>query len=203
MKSYDETRRAAGCAVDVDTRLMLQLKRGDHSALNGLVHKYRAPMMHYIYGIVHDEAVAEELTQEVFLRVFRGRKDYEPRAMFKSWIYRIGKNVAFNWLRDHNAERNANSTEPRPADASAREYTDHRPSVEEWMVYQVKMDRIRRAVGDLPERQRVVVQMHRFEELEHRQIASKLRCSLPAVKSLLNRAYTNLRVSLTEVGLTS
>jgi RNA polymerase sigma-70 factor (ECF subfamily) len=183
--------------------MMLRLKRGDHSALNWLVQKYRAPMMHYLYGIVHDEAVAEDLTQEVFLRVFRGRKDYEPRAMFKSWIYRIGKNVAFNWIRDHTAERNANAVETRALETPVREHTDRRPNVEEWMVYQVKMERIRRAVGDLPERQRVVVQMHRFEELEHRQIASKLRCSLPAVKSLLNRAYTNLRVSLTEVGLTS
>jgi RNA polymerase sigma-70 factor, ECF subfamily len=183
--------------------MMLRLKRGDHSALSWLVQKYRAPMMHYLYGIVHDEAVAEDLTQEVFLRVFRGRQDYEPRAMFKSWIYRIGKNVAFNWIRDHTAERNANQVETRAMEAPVREYTDHRPNVEDWLVYQVKMQRIRQAVGDLPERQRVVVQMHRFEELEHRQIASKLRCSLPAVKSLLNRAYTNLRVSLTEVGLTS
>src|SRR5207248_639927 len=139
--------------------------------------------MHYLYCIVRDEAVAEDLTQEVFLRVFRGRKDYEPRAMFKSWIYRIGKNVAFNWIRDHSAELNAKLVENRAADGPAREFTDHRPNVEEWLVYQVKMERIRRAVGDLPERQRVVVEMHRFEELEHRQIASKLRCSLPAVKS--------------------
>ena len=203
MKSYQESRRHGDCAMDIDTRMMLRLKRGDHSALSWLVQKYRAPMMHYLYGIVHDEAVAEDLTQEVFLRVFRGRKDYEPRAMFKSWIYRIGKNVAFNWIRDHTAERNASHVETRAAEAPVRECTDHRPNVEEWLVYQVKMERIRQAVGDLPERQRVVVQMHRFEELEHRQIASKLRCSLPAVKSLLNRAYTNLRVSLTEVGLTS
>jgi RNA polymerase sigma-70 factor (ECF subfamily) len=97
----------------------------------------------------------------------------------------------------------AKPVDNRAADGPVREFTDHRPNVEEWLVYQVKMDRIRRAVGDLPERQRVVVELHRFEELEHRQIASKLRCSLPAVKSLLNRAYTNLRLSLNEVGLTS
>ena len=204
MKTHVQAaRRIADCANDVDTRMMLRLKREDHAALNWLVQKYRAPMMHYLYGIVHDEAVAEDLTQEVFLRVFRGRRDYEPRAMFKSWIYRIGKNVAFNWLRDHSAERTAGAAPPRLPETAVREYTDHRPNVEEWMVYQVKMERIRRAVGDLPERQRVVVEMHRFQELEHRQIAMRLRCSLPAVKSLLNRAYTNLRVSLTEVGLTS
>ena len=68
---------------------------------------------------------------------------------------------------------------------------------------QEKMERIRRAVGELPDRQREVVLMHRFAEMEHRQIASQLRCSLPAVKSLLNRAYTNLRTSLTEIGLTA
>src|SRR6478609_9954786 len=114
MKGYEElvrnrcehngTHRPGVGVTELDTRMMLRVKRGDHTALNWLVQKYRAPMIHYLYGIVHDDAVAEDLTQEVFLRVFRGRKNYEPRAMFKSWIYRIGKNVAFNWIRDHSAE---------------------------------------------------------------------------------------------------
>ncbi len=189
-------------ALDRDTCMMLRLKHGDHSALTWLVQKYRAPMIHYIYGIVRDDGVAEDLTQDVFLRVFRGRTDYEPKAKFKSWLYRIAKNVSFNWLRDHSAEILATPTDGRNPEAPVREYVDHRPNVEEWLVYQVKIDRVRQAVGELPERQRVVLLMHRFEEMEHRQIASKLRCSLPAVKSLLNRAYTNLRVSLNEIGLT-
>jgi len=200
---YDGSRRLQGDPPDPDARMMLRLKRGDHSALNWIVQKYRAPMVHYLFGIVHDEAVAEDLTQEVFLRVFRGRRDYEPKAKFKSWIYRIGKNVAFNWIRDHGLELQSQAAAVQTADCPLREFADHSPNVEEWLVHQVKIERIRRAVGELPERQRVVVRMHRFEEMEHRQIASKLRCSLPAVKSLLNRAYTNLRVSLTEIGLTS
>jgi RNA polymerase sigma-70 factor (ECF subfamily) len=213
MKGYEElvrnrcehngTHRPVVAVMELDARMMLRVKRGDHTALSWLVQKYRAPMIHYLYGIVHDEAVAEDLTQEVFLRVFRGRKDYEPRAKFKSWLYRIGKNVAFNWIRDHSLELHSKPAENYAVEGVAREYADHRPNVEEWLVYQVKIDRIRRAVGELPERQRVVVLMHRFEEMEHRQIASELRCSLPAVKSLLNRAYTNLRTSLLEVGLTA
>src|SRR5436305_5057566 len=215
MKGYEEPVRnrcehksIRGLGADVmelDARMMLRVKRGDHTALSWLVQKYRAPMIHYLYGIVHDEAVAEDLTQEVFLRVFRGRKDYEPRAKFKSWLYRIGKNVAFNWIRDHSAELHSKMPEVsgHPLENVPREFPDHRPNVEDWLVYQVKIERIRRAVGELPERQREVVLMHRFAEMEHRQIASELRCSLPAVKSLLNRAYTNLRVSLTEIGLTA
>jgi RNA polymerase sigma-70 factor (ECF subfamily) len=195
--------RPVASVTEIDARMMLRVKRGDHAALNWLVQKYRGSMIHYLYGIVHDEAVAEDLTQEVFLRVFRGRKDYEPRAKFKSWLYRIGKNVAFNWIRDHSAEIHSKPAENYALDGVPREYADHRPNVEEWLVYQVKIDRIRRAVGELPERQRVVVLMHRFEEMEHRQIASELRCSLPAVKSLLNRAYTNLRTTLLEMGLTA
>jgi len=171
--------------------------------LSWLVQKYRAPMIHYLYGIVHDEAVAEDLTQEGFLAVFRSRKDCEPKAKFKSWLYRIGKNVAFNWIRDHSAEIRSKMPEGQTLEGVAREFPDHRPNVEDWLVYQVKIERIRRAVGELPERQRVVVLMHRFAEMEHRQIASELRCSLPAVKSLLNRAYTNLRTSLLEIGLTA
>jgi RNA polymerase sigma-70 factor (ECF subfamily) len=213
MKGYEEllrnrcehtrTHEPVEAVTELDTRMMLRVQRGDHTALNWLVQKYRAPMIHYLYGIVHDDAVAEDLTQEVFLRVFRGRQDYEPRAKFKSWLYRIGKNVAFNWIRDHSAEMHSKPPENQALDGVVREYADHRPNVEEWLVYQVKIERIRRAVGELPERQRVVVLMHRFEEMEHRQIASELRCSLPAVKSLLNRAYTNLRTSLLQMGLTA
>lgn len=214
MFAYDETyrnpcgkdrpggatgRRGSVVPLDADTRMMLRVKRGDHTSLDWLVQKYRGPIMHYLFGIVHDEAAAEDLAQDVFLRVFRNRKDYEPRAQFKSWLYRIARNVAFNWIRDHSAETHAKSLEGSSPDALPREFADHRPNVEEWLVYQVKIERIRRAVYELPERQRVVVEMHRFEELEHRQIAHKLRCSLPAVKSLLNRAYTNLRTSLMEV----
>jgi len=186
-------------SLDVDARTMLRVKRGDHAALSGLVQKYRGPIIHYLFGIVHDEAAAEDLAQDVFLRVFRNRRDYEPRAQFKSWLYRIARNVAFNWIRDHSAEMYAKQVDGSTADSLPREFADRQANIEEWLVYQVKIERIRRAVFELPERQRVVVQMHRFEELEHRQIAHKLRCSLPAVKSLLNRAYTNLRSSLTEV----
>ena len=182
--------------MDADTRLMLRVKRGDHAALECLMQKYRQPIMHYLFGIVHNEAVAEDLAQDVFLRVFRARKDYEPRAQFKSWLYRIARNVAFNWIRDHGSET-ARPEEGR-SDSMPREFADRTPNVEQWLVAQTRIERIRRAVHELPERQRVVVEMHRFEEMEHRQIALKLRCSLPAVKSLLNRAYTNLRVSLME-----
>src|SRR5690349_15744366 len=121
-------------SVEIDARMMLRVKRGDHAALNWLVAKYRGPMIHYLYGIVHDEAVAEDLTQEVFLRVFRGRKDYEPKAKFKSWLYRIGKNVAFNWIRDHSAEIHSKAPDApsHTVDGVVREFADHRPNVEEW-----------------------------------------------------------------------
>jgi RNA polymerase sigma-70 factor, ECF subfamily len=207
MFAFDESYRPRChpklAALDIDTRMMLRVRRGDHGSLNWLVQKYRAPMIHYLYGIVHDESAAEDLAQDVFLRVFRNRRDYEPRAQFKSWLYRIARNVALNWIRDHGPEIHAAPMDRSTPDAPPREYADHRPNVEQWLLHQVKIERIRRAVGELPERQRAVVQMHRFEEMEHRQIASKLRCSLPAVKSLLNRAYMNLRSTLTEMDLTS
>src|SRR5579872_2983422 len=113
MFAFDESCRAVRrpnvVPLDADTRMMMRVKRGDHAALNWLVQKYRAPIIHYLFGIVHNEAAAEDLAQDVFLRVFRSRKDYEPRAQFKSWLYRIARNVAFNWIRDHSAETHAKS----------------------------------------------------------------------------------------------
>src|SRR5579871_6323413 len=130
MFAYDESfrsqygKRASVVQLNADTRMMLRVKRGDHAALNWLVQKYRGPIMHYLYGIVHDEPAAEDLAQDVFLRVFRNRKDYEPRAQFKSWLYRIARNVAFNWIRDHSAEAHAKSMDAPSSESVPREFID-------------------------------------------------------------------------------
>src|SRR5579864_503189 len=133
MFAYDESCRAVRrpnvVPLDADTRMMVRVKRGDHAALNWLVQKYRAPIIHYLFGIVHNEAAAEDLAQDVFLRVFRSRKDYEPRAQFKSWLYRIARNVAFNWIRDRGAEMCSRQNDDSRPEAMPREFPDHSPNV--------------------------------------------------------------------------
>jgi RNA polymerase sigma-70 factor (ECF subfamily) len=184
----------AVAALECDAELMLRVKEGDHASFNLLLEKYRSPVIHFLYRMVQDQGVSEELGQEVFLRVYRSRATYEPTAKFTTWLFRIATHLALNWLRDG---KNEKGQERLDDDGGlSRDVADRAPSVEHTLVRQVKLEEVRRAVAMLPEKQRAAVLMHKYEEMEYSQIAAVLSCSESAVKSLLFRAYETLRVRL-------
>ncbi|MDP9054603.1 MAG: RNA polymerase sigma factor [Acidobacteriota bacterium] len=195
----------AAPALDLDTQLMLRVKDGDEDSFRVLLEKYRSPVIHFVYRMVQERPVAEELSQEVFLRVFRSRGSYEPTARFTTWLFRIATHLALNWLRDGKHER-AHQRLDAPRDSEqegnlpAREVSDREPSVEQRMVYQTRLQEIRDAIALLPEKQRAAVLMHKYGEMEYSQIANVLECSESAVKSLLFRAYETLRARLAHMG---
>jgi len=186
----------AAAALDYDAELMLRVKDGDGASFALLLEKYRASVTHFLYRMVQEQAVSEELAQEVFLRVYRSRETYEPTAKFTTWLFRIATHLALNWLRDQKNERGQERLDESVEDAPTREVADRSPSVEQSMVHRVKVEEVRRAVAALPEKQRAAVLMHKYEEMEYSQIAKVLSCSESAVKSLLFRAYETLRVRL-------
>jgi RNA polymerase sigma-70 factor (ECF subfamily) len=186
----------AAAALDFDAELMLRVKEGDGASFGVLLEKHRSSVIHFLYRMIQNHAVAEELAQEVFLRVYRSRSTYEPTAKFTTWLFRIATHLALNSLRDGKNERLQERLDDDSSDMPARQVFDRRPSVEQSMVYQAKMDEIRRAIGALPEKQRAAVLMHKYEEMEYSQIAKVLGCSESAVKSLLFRAYETLRARL-------
>jgi RNA polymerase sigma-70 factor (ECF subfamily) len=186
----------ATLALDCDVQLMLRVKDGDGASFALLLEKYRVSVTHFLYRMVQDQPVAEELAQEVFLRVYKSRETYEPTAKFTTWLYRIATHLALNWLRDGKNERGQERLDEVVDDGPVRELPDRTPSVEQRMVHRVKVDEVRRAVAALPAKQRAAVLMHKYEEMEYSQIAKILTCSESAVKSLLFRAYETLRVRL-------
>jgi RNA polymerase sigma-70 factor (ECF subfamily) len=186
----------AAAALDYDAELMLRVKDGDGASFGVLLEKHRTPVVHFLYRMVQNPAVAEELAQEVFLRVYRSRATYEPTAKFTTWLFRIATHLALNALRDGKHERLQERLDDDSAEMPVRQVSDGRPSVEQRMVYQAKLDEVRRAVGALPEKQRAAVLMHKYEEMEYSQIARVLNCSESAIKSLLFRAYETLRARL-------
>jgi RNA polymerase sigma-70 factor, ECF subfamily len=186
----------AAAALDYDAELMLRVKDGDGASFGVLLEKHRTPVVHFLYRMVQNPAVAEELAQEVFLRVYRSRARYEPTAKFTTWLFRIATHLALNALRDGKNERLQERLDDDATDIPIRQVSDGRPSVEQRMVYQAKLDEIRRAIGALPEKQRAAVLMHKYEEMEYSQIAKVLNCSESAIKSLLFRAYETLRARL-------
>jgi RNA polymerase sigma-70 factor (ECF subfamily) len=189
----------ASVALDCDAELMLRVKDGDGASFGLLLDKYRASVSHFLYRMVQDQAISEELAQEVFLRIYKSRATYEATAKFTTWLFRIATHLALNWLRDEKNERGQERLDQATEDAPAREVPDRAPSVEQQMVHAVKIEEVRGAVAALPDKQRAAVLMHKYEEMEYSQIAKVLSCSESAVKSLLFRAYETLRVRLSHM----
>jgi len=184
-----------------DAEVMLRVKAGDDSAFDFLVQKYRRPIINFMYRMAHNSAAAEDLAQEVFLRVYRSRSSYEASAKFTTWLYRIATNLGMNYSRDTRHERPENIMnldEPDEETGQSPDLADKTPSVEEEIMQRERLNAIRQKVEALPERQKMAVLMHKYQQMDYRQIADVLKLSESATKSLLFRAYETLRMQLKE-----
>lgn len=184
-----------------DAEMMLRVKAGDDSAFDYLVQKYRRPIISFMYRMAHNPAAAEDLAQEVFLRVYRSRTSYEPSAKFSTWLYRIATNLGVNYARDTRHERPENITNLDEADEDSGQtpdLADKKPTIEEDILRRERMAAIRAKVDALPERQKMAVLMHKYQQMDYKQIAEVLKLSESATKSLLFRAYETLRTQLKE-----
>jgi RNA polymerase sigma-70 factor (ECF subfamily) len=182
-----------------DAEVMLRAKAGDDSAFSYLVEKYRRPMVGFMYRMTHNAATAEELAQEVFLRVYRSRESYKAEAKFTTWLYRIATNLAMNHARDTRNQRPDVTTsldEPDTETGMTLDVADSHESVEQDLLRRERLAGIRQCVQALPERQRVAVLMHKYQGMDYRQIGEVLKLSEAATKSLLFRAYETLRQRL-------
>jgi RNA polymerase sigma-70 factor, ECF subfamily len=187
------------CLSDAD--VMLRVKDGDDSAFDCLVQKYRRPMVNFMSRMARNTAVAEELAQEVFLRVYRSRTSYQASAKFTTWLYRIAVNLAVNHARDtrhERAEKTLSLDEPDPDSGRTLDVPDRALDAEENLVRRERQQAIRLRVQALPERQRLAVVMHKYQQMDYRQIGDVLKLSESATKSLLFRAYETLREQLKE-----
>jgi RNA polymerase sigma-70 factor (ECF subfamily) len=179
-----------------DAAVMLRVAGGDESAFNYLVGKYHRSMISFLYRMVRTQAVAEELAQEVFLRVYRSRESYRAEAKFTTWLYRIATNLAVNYARDTRHERSAQNVyldAPDEETGTTPDVADDELTVEQRMLREERMAAIRSHVMALPERQRTAVLMHKYQGMDYRQIGDVLKLSESATKSLLFRAYQTLR----------
>ncbi len=187
-----------------DVQLMLDVKSGDDSSFELLLRKYRTPVVNFLYRMVRDAAAAEDLAQEVFLRVYRARGEYVPKAKFTTWMFRIATNLALNALRDGRYRQlevsidqaTVGHSSDGESDHQALEIADRQASIELQLIRRDRAELIRRAVESLPEKQRAAVLLHKYQEMDYDEIAGVLGCSESALKSLLFRAYETLRVEL-------
>ena len=184
-----------------DSAIMLELRAGNMSGFDFLIQKYRRPIVNFMYRMVRNQAVAEELAQEVFLRVYRSRETYRAEARFSTWLYRIATNLGVNYARDTRHERTASTIYLDETDSetgTTPDVADSTPGAEAGLLRRERLNAIRQHVLALPERQRMAVLMHKYEGMDYKQIGDVLKLSESATKSLLFRAYQTLRDKLKE-----
>jgi len=182
-----------------DVQLMLDVKAGDDASFDFLLVKYRSPLVNFVYRMVRDTATAEDLAQEVFLRVYRARKQYTPSAKFTTWLFRIATNVALNSVRDNRYQKMQVSLDAPVTgeeESAPRELPAREMRIDEHLLERDRVAFIQRAIASLPEKQRAAVLLHKYEEMDYAEIAKILDCTEAALKSLLFRAYENLRLQL-------
>ncbi len=186
---------------DPDVRLMLRVRdRGDEAAFAELVARFQHRLVGILNHIVGNKDEAEDLAQEVFLRVFRTRAKYTPKAKFSTWLFTIANNLALNALRDRQRKKHL-PLELR--DSGSLVYWPHVPLAAhrdapptQNLQQQELADVVRRAMDDLNERQRVAVVLNKFEDMGYAEIAEVMGLTAKAVKSLLCRAREKLREAL-------
>jgi RNA polymerase sigma-70 factor, ECF subfamily len=172
-----------------DSLLMSALAAGDTTALGTLVERHQASVLSTAYRLLGRWDQAEDVAQEVFIRVYRAAPGYTPSAAFTTWLYHI----VFNLCQDTLRKRRPTAELPPDDPGAGGGNPSHTLEEEE------RTATVRRAVAELPDRQRIAVVLHRYGGLSHSQIAEATGWSRSAVESCLVRAYSNLRHELAEL----
>ena len=185
--------------TDKDVKLMLRFQNGDEAAFEELVRRNTARVHALVYRFLGDQNQLDDLTQEVFLRVYRTVGRYQPRAKFTTWLYRIVANLSFNALRSRrkHSPRSLDSLQPGEEPVThGRISESHQPGPSEGLDAAELRRQVTAAMSRLPDNQRMAIVLNKYEGKNYQEIAEILNCSTMAVKSLLSRARENLRAAL-------
>jgi RNA polymerase sigma-70 factor (ECF subfamily) len=184
-----------GAATDYDVALMLRFQTGDEMAFQELVERNHTRVIGLIYRFINDASDAEDLAQEVFLRIYRARATYKPTAKFSTWMFRITANVSLNALRSRANRRDDVSidqvAEGSESPRSVPDLDGHQP--DHHLNQQELHEKVQEAIKALPEKQQIAVVLNKYEGMSYADIARTIGCSTMAVKSLLARARDNLK----------
>ena len=183
---------------DPDVRLMLEVRDDNAAAFEELMLRYQGRLVTVLEHLVGNRDQAEDLAQEVFLRVYRARKKYEPGAKFSTWLYSIANNVASNALRSRSRRREV-SLEVRQSGSTGVNRLEAIVQASSGQMPARQLDKaemrdvVRAALESLNDRQRLAVLLSKFEDMSYADIAESMELSPQAIKSLLSRARVNLR----------
>jgi len=184
---------------DPDAALMLLAKDGDMRAFEQLVEKYKQPIIHLMFRMLHDLSEAEDLAQAVFVRVHQSASRYEVSAKFSTWLFTIARHVCLNEIRRRSRHpvESLESSLPDTGEPATRQFEDRKTFTPPEAFLQHELEaKIQEALDELPEKQRLAVLLCRENELSYEEIAGVLGLSLSATKSLIHRARETLKLRL-------
>jgi RNA polymerase sigma-70 factor (ECF subfamily) len=188
-----ERTETGGVAVDEDVELMLRVKAGDAAAFNALMDKYQKTVLNLVYRFTGDAENAEDLAQEVFLRVYRAAPRYEPRAKFFTYLYQVTLNLCRN-EREKSQRRRAQSL-----DQSHEQVVDPENRAEDQIEAQERAAEVQAALLEIPNEQRHLLVLQRFQNLGYEQLAEITGQTVSAVKAKLHRARLSLKKRLEKI----
>jgi RNA polymerase sigma-70 factor (ECF subfamily) len=179
----------------VDFALMERIAHGDHVAFGELVGRHQDAVVGTAVRMLGNFHDAEDIAQQVFLRIWRNARHYRPDAKFTTYLFTITRNLVFNETRRRGRKKEVSAEErEETAHRMIEDKPEYRP--DSGMLHKELRDAVDAAIAALPENQRMAVVLRRYEQLPYEEIATVLALSVPAVKSLLFRARTTLRESL-------
>lgn len=185
---------SAADALD-DHALMARVARGDHQAFRWLVERHQEAIIATCARMLGDHRDAEDLAQQVFLRVWTHAPVYRPESKFTTYLYTITRHLVFNESRRRSRRREVSEQE-REEHGCAQPIAAETAQPDAAILQEELRVAVDQAIAALPEAQRVAVVLRRYEQLSYEEIAEVLEVSLPAVKSLLFRARTTLKEEL-------
>ena len=186
--------------MDEDIKLMLDVKAGDKESFNRLVDKYSFAMVNYIYRFTGSREDAQDLAQEVFIRVYNGAKNYVPSAKFTTWIYRMANNISIDYIRKKKSRGSHSSLDEHIEEGAVEGHgavADEKiKPADEAMERDEAGENVRQALLTLPDNQRSAIIMKIYEDRPYAEIARVLGVSTASVESLLFRARQALKKKL-------
>jgi RNA polymerase sigma-70 factor (ECF subfamily) len=182
-----------------EAHLIKGIQQGDRKSFQTLVETYQRMVVNTCLGIVHNQADAEDLAQDVFLEIFRTAENYRGEAKLSTWLYRIATNRSLNLIRNKKRKGFFQSLEEAFTGGRNRnnEISEHHSDQPDRNITdQQRSDLLHRAIDQLPEKQRIAFTLNKYEELPYQQIAEIMEISLASVESLIHRAKKNLQEQL-------
>jgi len=181
---------------------MIKTSKGDEDAFEALALRHQTSVLNLIYRFIGDRTKAQDLAQEVFLRVWQAAENYEPKAKFTTWIYRITVNLCLNELKSARRKRwfSFHRTDEDSEKSIEETFSDGSPTAEDLLLAKERSRQISDALHSLPDNQRMALVLKKYDDLSYQEIAKILNCSVSAVESLLVRAKRNLQEKMKNFG---